>query len=322
MEGTEVRSGFEAHTPAVIHRYFIAIAIFWTLLIVGLYVWEHAQENRRAESILLSEARPFFNQIITTRAWNAGHGGVYVPVTPDNPPNPYLKVKNRDLTTTSGLKLTLVNPAYMTRQISELAQQRNQVAYHLTSERPIRPGNQAATWELDAMRHFSKHSDEYFSLWHAPDGKAMFRYMAPVWMSADCISCHGAYGYKQGDMGGGLSVTFPAGPVIDQAQQSQRWQGMTFGIIWLLGITGLGMAWREIGRRSRHQEVLIQRLEGTLQGLVPICSSCKSIRNESGDWEQLEQYITDHSDAEFSHGLCPSCADKLYGEFLRNKGKR
>jgi hypothetical protein len=51
----------------------------------------------------------------------------------------------------------------------------------------------------------------------------------------------------------------------------------------------------------------------TLSGLLPICASCKKIRDDKGYWNQLELYIRDHSDAEFSHSICPPCADKLFG---------
>lgn len=50
----------------------------------------------------------------------------------------------------------------------------------------------------------------------------------------------------------------------------------------------------------------------TLSGMLPICSSCKKIRNDQGYWTQIELYIRDHSDAEFSHGICPDCCSKLY----------
>jgi len=49
-----------------------------------------------------------------------------------------------------------------------------------------------------------------------------------------------------------------------------------------------------------------------LSGLLPICASCKRIRDEQGSWHNVEHYITEHSAAEFSHGLCPDCAQKLY----------
>ena len=49
-----------------------------------------------------------------------------------------------------------------------------------------------------------------------------------------------------------------------------------------------------------------------LKGLLPICASCKEIRDDKGYWHQIETYIRDHSEAEFSHGICPKCAEKLY----------
>jgi sigma-B regulation protein RsbU (phosphoserine phosphatase) len=55
-----------------------------------------------------------------------------------------------------------------------------------------------------------------------------------------------------------------------------------------------------------------------LQGLIPICSYCKRIRSDSNDWEQLESYISEHTDAQFSHGICPPCLAAAYAE-LQNR---
>lgn len=56
-----------------------------------------------------------------------------------------------------------------------------------------------------------------------------------------------------------------------------------------------------------------------LRGFLPICSHCKKIRNDEGYWQQLERYISEHSEAQFSHGICPTCAKEHYPEFLRKK---
>jgi Zn finger protein HypA/HybF involved in hydrogenase expression len=48
-----------------------------------------------------------------------------------------------------------------------------------------------------------------------------------------------------------------------------------------------------------------------LRGIIPICADCKKIRNDKGYWEQVEQYISDHSQAEFTHSICPNCAKKM-----------
>jgi len=53
-----------------------------------------------------------------------------------------------------------------------------------------------------------------------------------------------------------------------------------------------------------------------LRGLLPICASCKKIRDDKGYWNQLETYIQEHSEAEFSHGFCPECMKNLYGVIL------
>ena len=58
----------------------------------------------------------------------------------------------------------------------------------------------------------------------------------------------------------------------------------------------------------------------TLHGIIPICASCKKIRGDEGSWTQLEVYIRDHSQAEFSHGICPECLKVLYPDFTRPDG--
>lgn len=63
----------------------------------------------------------------------------------------------------------------------------------------------------------------------------------------------------------------------------------------------------------------------TLRGTLPICAQCKSIRDDAGYWNRIEKYLKDHSDADFTHGLCPDCEEELYGEqewFRRLKQKR
>lgn len=73
----------------------------------------------------------------------------------------------------------------------------------------------------------------------------------------------------------------------------------------------------EIGERIKTEQALQATLEKvkTLSGFLPICASCKKIRDDRGYWNQIEAYISQHSDAEFSHGICPDCAKKLYPEF-------
>jgi len=64
--------------------------------------------------------------------------------------------------------------------------------------------------------------------------------------------------------------------------------------------------------------ILLSRIK-YLEGFLSICASCKKIRDEKGFWKQIECYIRDHSAAEFSHGICPDCAEKLYPELYKKE---
>ncbi len=82
------------------------------------------------------------------------------------------------------------------------------------------------------------------------------------------------------------------------------------------------LALLDLQQANNEKERLIQELQlalaevNTLQGFIPICANCHNIRNDEGFWEKIEQYIQDRTEAQFSHGICPDCAKKLYPEFV------
>ena len=68
--------------------------------------------------------------------------------------------------------------------------------------------------------------------------------------------------------------------------------------------------------RLAELERALERRVRVLEGLLPICAFCKKIRNDGGDWERVETYISHRSEAEFTHGLCPACCETHYGEMM------
>lgn len=100
----------------------------------------------------------------------------------------------------------------------------------------------------------------------------------------------------------------------------------------LLGAESTPLNWRE----SIFESILIALLGAViiictnklfrrikyLEGILPVCASCKKIRDEQGHWQQIESFIRDRSDAEFSHSICPECAEKLYPELKSYKKEK
>jgi HAMP domain-containing protein len=100
--------------------------------------------------------------------------------------------------------------------------------------------------------------------------------------------------------------------------------GIRSGELGSLGRTFDHMAEQLVARETERTKLIedLQRALAdirTLQGILPICSNCKKIRNEDGDWTQLEAYISEHTNAEFSHGICAECAKKFYPNYLGRK---
>ena len=98
--------------------------------------------------------------------------------------------------------------------------------------------------------------------------------------------------------------------------------GLLVTIIFILFIENKNILKRK--QVEKERENLITELQEaftkikTLRGLLPICSSCKKIRDDKGYWNQIESYIRDHSEAKFTHGICPKCAKKIYPELIKD----
>ncbi len=74
------------------------------------------------------------------------------------------------------------------------------------------------------------------------------------------------------------------------------------------------LLYAENERKARHELQCSLNEIKTLKGLIPICCSCKKIRDDNGFWQQVEKYIKDHSEAEFTHSYCPTCLEKFLNE--------
>jgi len=266
--------------------------------------------------LAVSTGNVLFRTIVATRAWISSHDGVYVPVTETIRPNPYLTTPDRDVRTLDGRKLTKINPAYMTRLVGEILSAEG-YALHITSLKTLRPGNAPDDWERAALEKFEKGSVLEYSL-TGPAGNQVFRYMEPLKTDADCLRCHAGQGYKVGDVRGGIGIAFPYAPFDLSIRTAERraiarhaiFLAAALAILFFLGLRIMKLAG---GLEESRRQVR------TLEGILPMCANCKKIRKEGAapadprSWMPVDSYITDHSEAKFSHGICPECAKTLYG---------
>jgi len=161
----------------------------WTVILSAVLVWTLQGSQRSAVERTIIEARALLERDITYRAWAAGHGGLYAPVTQDTSPNPHLAdLPERDIQTPSGRNLTLINPAYMTRQVHELAATTPGTRGHITSLDPIRPGNAADPWERGALEAFQRGEEEIAELSDL-NGQPHLRLMRPLITRKSCLPC-------------------------------------------------------------------------------------------------------------------------------------
>lgn len=231
-------------------RYALLAMAAWT----GLTALAVAAEMGRARAAVRDaaevQARQAFEILRVARRWNASHGGVFVPVTPTLRPNPWLShVPDREARTAAGRELTLMNPAWMTRQVLELVNQELDVTGHITSLRPIRPENAPDAWERRALERLEAGAPDHSELVGLPMEERL-RFMGKLVVGEDCLGCHRAQGYRVGDVRGGISVSVPLAPLLAVGARDTRRQLAVHGSIWILGMAGVLVALRNHRRRA------------------------------------------------------------------------
>lgn len=231
----------EARTaqPRSLKRYEWRLATGWTFVIVVLFVVNVVSNRRQVLETARTQARSIYQRDVIDRHWVAGLGGVYVPITKNTQPNPYMPdYPGRDVTTTTGEKLTLVIPIYLTRLIFDLSAEICNVKGHITSMRPVRPKNRPDKWETSAFVAFARGEKEVSSV-EKIGGESYLRLMTPLMTDKECLQCHAKDGYRAGEIRGGISVAVPMQQLWIISWQNIILSTISFAILWLAGLSGI-----------------------------------------------------------------------------------
>jgi diguanylate cyclase (GGDEF)-like protein/PAS domain S-box-containing protein len=241
------------------HKYGIVL-VGWSVLVAASLAWNLHHEGRNTLNSASAAARASVNKDIIFRKWVASHGGVYVVPSERTPPNPYLNLPDRDVVTSTGKPLTLMNPAYALREMQSNFSDEYGTQSHLTSLKPLNPKNVADTWEAGALARFERGSKEFMEVQQI-DGQPYLRLMQPFVVEHDCLKCHAQQGYKLGDIRGGISTSVPLKIYLAHERERGAELALSHGAIWLIGLTGLGFSYR----RERRMDIEGEKLANALR---------------------------------------------------------
>lgn len=252
------------------------LALLWSFSLYFFYDRIIRVETLNINKIALREAQVAFDKDLTYRRWAAGLGGIYAEISPKLKPNPHLDIRNRDVTTTEGKKLTLINPAYMTRMVYNLMKQGSGLTAHITSLNPIRPGNKPAPWEANTLKLFKTKPVEFHTL-SEENGKPVLYYMKPIMTEEICLKCHAKQGFKLGDLRGGISVTVPMDEYKEALSLFKAHTAFTFGFIWSIGIACILSVFTILYYMDKARSNAKKELDETKNYLSNIINSMPSV---------------------------------------------
>ncbi|MBU4563265.1 MAG: diguanylate cyclase [Desulfarculus sp.] len=237
--------------------FFWVLLSAWTAAVGGSLFWHLHQTSALLVDAARIQARTAFEKDVLYRRWNTQRGGVYARLSERTPANPYLKVPHRDIPIPGGGMLTMVNPAYMTRQAHELGTLSTGVLGHITSLRPLRPENRPDQWEARTLGRIEGGAKEVSGTVEL-GGQQYLRLMKPLFVEQGCLACHAKQGYKLGDVRGGICISVPMAPLRSRAQESRLLLVLTHLALWLLGAGGLVFLVHTLNSRlnERHRTAL------------------------------------------------------------------
>ncbi|MES9897573.1 MAG: PAS domain S-box protein [Sedimenticola sp.] len=247
------------------------LLLLWTVVVSASLAWNIHNERQQTLSLAQKEARANFDKDQAFRLWATKHGGIYVQANARTPPNPHLShIKERDILTPSGKELTLMNPAYMLRQMMEEFGELYGVKGRITSLKPLNKNSAPDAWESRALKSFESGVEEAFEITDIK-GLPHLRLMRPMVTKKGCLKCHGFQGYQVGDIRGGVGVIVPLQPYYTEQKQAISTFLLSHGSFWLLGLLGIGYLKRQSNRweeKERSSQEVLRDSEERFRTLV------------------------------------------------------
>ena len=235
VHDTQVPSDFIVVDP---HCVYPGMMIGWTLLLVLFVALLVRYVDRVFTELLHVQTVASCDRDLLSCTWSTKFGDIYAAHLE---PNLWLNHPKRDVTTNNGDSLTLINPAWMIRQINEVQPEgERSVVSRLTSSKLLNPNNAPTDWEADALTVLeSQQAEEVFEIVHDVAGHVKARFAKPLKVLPGCLSCHEEQEYQADDIRGIISVEVEADALFATKRRTQ-WTicGISLGV-WLCGFFSL-----------------------------------------------------------------------------------
>ncbi|MBC7963277.1 MAG: diguanylate cyclase [Steroidobacteraceae bacterium] len=206
-----------------IAMFYLNLSLVISLVVVAIYLGIYMRNNRLLIESVRQQAVSCFDLIVKVRRWNVDYDGIYVVKKPGMESNRFLHEVGiePDIATTDGRIFTLRNHAIMTSEISRILREYNGVQFRITSRQLLNKDNAPDGFELKALKKFDQGEPEFWAIETGTDGP-LYRYMAPLVMEHSCQKCHSGFGYKVGDIRGGISVSIPFDKIAREMTLNRR----------------------------------------------------------------------------------------------------
>ena len=243
-----------------LHIYAIALFVIWTLIIIGEVKWKIDDNRETTYELAESQARANFNKDKAFRLWLTGHGRIYVPIGERYQPDDYLAhIKDRDVTTESGIKLSMINPARIVRELDQQYKQFYGVAGRVTSLAPLREENAPDDWERNALLKLEQGVKEVFE-YTTVQGEPYLRLIQPLPIAKGCLLCHVDLAQKENGVGGGVTIALPMNKLLARMEKENSKDIKLILSIWLVGTVGLAIAFFYLKRQTGEKQAVIMSL--------------------------------------------------------------
>jgi diguanylate cyclase (GGDEF)-like protein/PAS domain S-box-containing protein len=307
-------------------RYSLLLAALWTVMAALSLAWNVERQHEVTRQLALNTARDAFNKDQAYRLWASDHGGVYVEPTEKTPPSPWMAhLPDRDVMTTEGRSLTLMNPAYMLREMMADFGSLYGIKGRIVGIVYLNPNNKADEWEADSITRFSAGTTDEVVEVSSMDGQPYMRLIRPMIMQESCQKCHGHLGFANGSVRGAVSVSVPLAPYHAAEISAHAAMGLTHAGIWMLGLLGIGWggrraAWR-LGERARAADesrlaahmfgnaleaMVITTADGTILRINPAFTHLTGYRPEDVIGHKANVLRSYHHDDAFYAGMWSS----------------